>query len=145
MGPALRGTLVASADADARRGLGPPDEGDPARGFDFPVDRQHFPASRFRHVDDPGVPGCLVRMHPDKTRLVYCKDYKRHLDFDQVTFTFCAYMFRPRKAFDKNRKRSYTGFLPAAAPGKLTDMSRKAASWRLHRRTTQTLDDLAED
>jgi RNA-directed DNA polymerase len=35
--------------------------------------------------------------------------------------------------------------LPAVAPGKLTDMSRKAASWRLHRRVTWTLNDLAEE
>jgi group II intron reverse transcriptase/maturase len=84
-------------------------------------------------------------MHPDKTRIVYCKDYKRRQDFEQVTFTFCGYMFRPRKAFDKARRTSYTGFLPAAAPGKLTDMSRKAASWRLHRRTTWSLNDLAEE
>jgi group II intron reverse transcriptase/maturase len=85
-----------------------------------------------------------LQLHPDKTRIVYCKDYKRHQDFEQVTFTFCGYTFRPRAAFDKVRKRSYTGFLPAVAPGKLTDMSRKAASWRLHRRTNSTLDDLAE-
>lgn len=83
-------------------------------------------------------------MHPDKTRIVYCKDYKRRREFEQVSFTFCGYMFRPREAFDKARKKSYTGFMPAAAPGKLTDMSRKAASWRLHRRTNSTLDDLAE-
>ena len=83
-------------------------------------------------------------MHPDKTRIVYCKDYKRHQEFEQVSFTFCGYMFRPREAFDKARKKSYTGFMPAVAPGKLTDMSRKAASWRLHRRTNSTLDDLAE-
>jgi RNA-directed DNA polymerase len=83
-------------------------------------------------------------MHPDKTRIVYCKDYKRHQEYEQVSFTFCGYMFRPREAFDKDRKRSYTGFIPAVAPGKLTDMSRKAASWRLHRRTNSTLDDLAK-
>jgi group II intron reverse transcriptase/maturase len=83
-------------------------------------------------------------MHPDKTRIVYCKDYKRHQEFEQVSFTFCGYMFRPREAFDKARRKSYTGFMPAVAPGKLTDMSRKAASWRLHRRTNSTLDDLAE-
>jgi RNA-directed DNA polymerase len=83
-------------------------------------------------------------MHPDKTRIVYCKDYKRRQEFEQVSFTFCGYMFRPREAFDKARKKSYTGFMPAVAPGKLTDMSRKAASWRLHRRTNSTLDDLAE-
>ena len=62
-----------------------------------------------------------------------------------MSFTFCGYAFRPREAFDKKRKEAFTGFLPAVAPGKLTDMSRKAASWRLHRRTTWTLDGLAEE
>jgi len=84
-------------------------------------------------------------MHPEKTRIVYCKDSKRRQDYGQVTFTFCGYMFRPREAFDKIRKRSYTGFLPAVAPGKLTDMSRKAAAWRLHRRTNSTLEDLTQE
>src|SRR5262249_21971145 len=84
-------------------------------------------------------------MHPDKTRIVYCKDDRRRLDYLQVTFTFCGYAVRPRKAYDKVRKRARTGFLPAVAPGKLTDMSRKVASWRLHRRTNSTLDDLAEE
>jgi hypothetical protein len=39
----------------------------------------------------------------------------------------------------------FSSFLPAVDPGKLTDMSRKVASWRLHRRTTSSLDDLAKD
>src|SRR5262249_28063113 len=85
-----------------------------------------------------------LQLHPDKTRIVYCQDSKRRLDYDQVTFTFCGYAFRPRKAYDKVRKKAFTGFLPAVAPEKLTNMSRKVASWRLHRRTTRTLDDLAE-
>ena len=84
-------------------------------------------------------------LHPDKTRIVYCKDDKRHLKYDQVTFTFCGYQFRPRKAFDKRRSRSFTGFLPAVAPGKLTDISRKIASMRLHRRTNTTLDAIAKE
>ena len=60
---------------------------------------------RFKITREDLVADIGLLLHPDKTRLVYCKDYKRHLDFDQVTFTFCGYMFRPRKAFDKNRKR----------------------------------------
>src|SRR6266511_2179450 len=86
-----------------------------------------------------------LRLHPDKTRVVYCKDDRRRLDYDRVTFTFCGYTFRPRKAYDKVRKKPYTGFLPAVAPGKLTDVSRKVASLRLHRRTTWNLEDLAEE
>jgi len=133
-------------------------------GFDLWMTRE-FPGVWFERFADDVVVHCVterqarqvreaigrrladvgLQLHPDKTRLVYCKDYKRCLDYDQVSFTFCGYMFCPRKAYDKVRKKAYTGFLPAVAPGKLTDMSRKAASWRLHRRTTQTLDDLARE
>jgi RNA-directed DNA polymerase len=86
-----------------------------------------------------------LELHPDKTKIVYCKDRRRRQDYNQVSFTFCGFTFRPREAYDRKRKQAFTGFMPAVAPEKLTDMSRKAASWRLHRRTTLTLDDLAED
>jgi group II intron reverse transcriptase/maturase len=133
-------------------------------GFDLWMGRE-FPAVWFERFADDVVVHCVTErqarqvwaaigrrfadigllLHPDKTRLVYCKDGRRHLDVEQVSFTFCGYLFRPREAFDKVRERAFTGFLPAVAPDKLTEMSRKAASWRLHRRTTWTLDDLAKD
>jgi RNA-directed DNA polymerase len=133
-------------------------------GFDMWMVRE-FPTIWFERFADDVVVHCVTErqarvvqdaigrrlaevgllMHPDKTRIVYCKDGRRRLDFEQVSFTFCGYMFRPRKAYDKVRKETYTGFLPAVAPGKLTDMSRKAAAWRLHRRTNSTLEDLAEE
>jgi group II intron reverse transcriptase/maturase len=133
-------------------------------GFDMWMVRE-FPTVWFERFADDVVVHCVTErqarqvqdaigrrlaevgllMHPDKTRIVYCKDSRRRLDFEQVSFTFCGFTFRPREAFDKVRKESYTGFLPAVAPGKLTDISRKAASWRLHRRTNSTLEDLAEE
>jgi len=131
-------------------------------GLDMWLTRE-FPAVTFERFADDAVIHCVterqarqvreavgrrfadigLELHPDKTRIVYCKDSKRRLDFDQVSFTFCGYAFRPREAFDKKRQESYTSFLPAAAPEKLTNMSRRVASWRLHRRTNGTLDDLA--
>jgi hypothetical protein len=85
-----------------------------------------------------------LELRPDKTRTVYCQDGSRRKAWDgPVSFTFCGYTFRPRKAYNKKSKEIFTGFLPAVAPGKLTDMSRRVASWRLHRRTTLTLNDLA--
>jgi group II intron reverse transcriptase/maturase len=133
-------------------------------GFDMWMVRE-FPTVWFERFADDVVVHCVTErqarqvqdaigrrlaevgllMHPDKTRIVYCKDNRRRLDFEQVSFTFCGFMFRAREAYDKVRKESYTGFLPAVAPGKLTDISRKAASWRLHRRTNSTLEDLAEE
>jgi len=133
-------------------------------GLDMWLTRE-FPAVTFERFADDAVIHCVterqarqvreavgrrfadigLELHPDKTRIVYCKDSKRRLDFDQVSFTFCGYAFRPREAFDKKRQESYTSFLPAAAPEKLTNMSRRVASWRLHRRTNGTLDDLAAE
>src|ERR1039458_3861932 len=52
-------------------------------------------------------------------------------------------MFRPRKAYNNRRRVTLTGFLPAVSPGKLTLMSRRVASWRIHRRVNLTLEDLA--
>ena len=86
-----------------------------------------------------------LELHPDKTRIVYCKDSRRRQEFELASFTFCGFTFRPRRAYNTKQGQVFTSFLPAVAPGKLTDMSRRVASWRLHRRTTLTLDDLAED
>src|SRR5674536_18097 len=61
MGPAVCGALVAGPDADDRWDHGRPGEGDPARGSDLPVDRQHLPALWLRRLDDPGISGCPVR------------------------------------------------------------------------------------
>ena len=51
----------------------------------------------------------------------------------------------PTGSYNDVERKAFIGFLPAASPDKLTDMSRKAAAWRLHRRTTSTLDDLARE
>jgi RNA-directed DNA polymerase len=86
-----------------------------------------------------------LELHPDKTRIVYCKDSRRRGTYEQVSFTFCGYTFRPRRAYNKRTGEVFTGFLPAVSPEQLTAMSRRVASWRLHRRTTVTLDDLAAE
>jgi RNA-directed DNA polymerase len=86
-----------------------------------------------------------LELHPEKTRIVYCKDSNRRGDYEHVSFVFCGYTLRPRKAYNKRTGEAFTGFLPAVSPGKLCEMSRRAASWRLHRRVNLTLDDLAEE
>jgi RNA-directed DNA polymerase len=84
-----------------------------------------------------------LELHPDKTRIVYCKNSNLRGTYEQVSFTFCGFTFRPRKAYNKRTGEVFTGFLPAVSPGKLTAMSRRVACWRIHRRVNLTLDDLA--
>ena len=124
---------------------------------------REFPAVPFERFADDAVIHCasesqarLVRdavarrlvavgleLHPDKTRIVYCKDSRRRGTFEEISFTFCGYTFRPRRAYNSRTGEVFTGFLPAVAPEKLALMSRRVASWRLHRRTTLDLEDLA--
>jgi RNA-directed DNA polymerase len=37
-----------------------------------------------------------LRLHPDKTRIVYCKDGRRRAEHEHTSFTFLGYAFRAR-------------------------------------------------
>jgi RNA-directed DNA polymerase len=42
-----------------------------------------------------------LTLHPVKTKVVYCKNYKRNEEHEENTFTFVSYTFRPRAALSK--------------------------------------------
>jgi RNA-directed DNA polymerase len=99
-----------------------------------------------RHVWDAldaRLTGLGLQLHPDKTRIVYCKDNRRRGSHEHTSFTFLGYTFRPRKA--KGRDGGlYLGFLPAVSAAALKKMSRKLRRWRLHLWITRSLDELAD-
>jgi hypothetical protein len=83
-----------------------------------------------------------LRLHPTKTRIVYCKDGKRRLDHEHTEFTFLGYTFRARAARDRNGV-NFTSFLPAISKDALKKVSGEVRRWRLHLRTGHTLAELA--
>ncbi|WP_225978827.1 reverse transcriptase domain-containing protein, partial [Gandjariella thermophila] len=74
-----------------------------------------------------------LRLHPDKTRIVYCKDGKRRGSYEHTSFTFLGFTFRARKARSRNGT-FFTSFLPAISKDALKKISREVRSWRLHMR-----------
>ncbi|ABW12815.1 RNA-directed DNA polymerase (Reverse transcriptase) [Parafrankia sp. EAN1pec] len=86
-----------------------------------------------------------LEAHPDKTRIVYCKDSNRGGDYENTSFTFLSYTFRPRVAWNGTQKKRFTSFIPGAAPDRVASFSREMRDLRLHRRTNLTLDQLAAD
>lgn len=85
---------------------------------------------------------CGLTMHPEKSKIVYCRQSKRTKVYPIVQFTFLGFTFRPRIA--KNKQGGYfTGFLPAVSDTALKRMRQTVRSWRLHRRTQATLQELA--
>jgi group II intron reverse transcriptase/maturase len=84
-----------------------------------------------------------LRLHPAKTKIVYCKDRNRRLDGENTSFTFLGYEFRARKAPARDGTSIFAAFLPAVSKDALKRMSEEVRSWRIHLRTTADLDELA--
>jgi RNA-directed DNA polymerase len=83
-----------------------------------------------------------LELHPDKTRLVYCKDADRRDDHEVTSFVFLGYEYRPRLAKNKHGKH-FVSFLPAVSREAMKAMGREIRSWHWARRSDKSLDDLA--
>ncbi len=86
--------------------------------------------------------GLGLQLHPDKTRIVYCQQDGREDSYEHTSFTFLGYTFRKRTAQGAGG-HLFNGFLPAVSKDATRKMSRALRSWRLHRWTTLSLDELA--
>jgi RNA-directed DNA polymerase len=85
---------------------------------------------------------CKLELHPEKTRIVYCKNSNRRKDYPAVSFDFLGFTFRPRMA--KNREGTYyTNFSPAVSNAAGKDMRQQSRRWRLHRRSDLSLEELS--
>lgn len=83
-----------------------------------------------------------LELHPDKTRIVYCKDADRTGSSEHEKFTFLGYEFRPRLAKNRHGKH-FVSFLPAVSTDAMKAMGAEIRSWSLGRRSDKSLDDLA--
>ncbi|WP_158895906.1 group II intron reverse transcriptase/maturase [Amycolatopsis anabasis] len=99
---------------------------------------RHVLAALAERMEDVGL-----RLHPDKTKIVYCKDSRRRGAFEHTAFAFLGYTFRPRRARYPDGK-AFTSFLPAVSAGALKAMGQRVRSWRIHMRVRDDLADLAE-
>ena len=86
---------------------------------------------------------CGLEMHPEKSRIVYCRDINRKETFPVIQFTFLGYSFRPRKAVDKYG-RVYVNFAPAVSREALTSMRQTVRGWHLQLKCDKSLEDLSD-
>lgn len=85
---------------------------------------------------------CKLERHPDKTRIVYCKDDDRRGDYPDITFDFLGYTFRPRRS--KNRFGKYfINFTPAVSNKASKAMRQTIRGWRMHLKPDKEIDDLS--
>lgn len=87
---------------------------------------------------------CL-RLNEAKTKIVYCKDYRRKGDHDKVQFGFLGFSFQPRQAQSRRESgTSYTAFTAEISrenQQKIREGIRESVNWR---DTTMELKEIAE-
>jgi len=85
---------------------------------------------------------CKLELHPQKTKLVYCKDEDRRGQNDHEKFDFLGYTFRARRSWNRWGK-FFVNFSPAVSNDAATKMRRTMRIWRLHLRSDLAIEDLA--
>jgi RNA-directed DNA polymerase len=132
--------------------------------FDLWLERE-FPTVEFERYADDAVVHCStqgqarevlaalsmrmeqvgLRLHPDKTKIVYCKDSNRRGNPEVTSFTFLGSTFRPRGARNPKSGKVFTSFLPAVSLEALKKMGRRVRELRIHKWVRTDLEDLAAE
>ena len=124
---------------------------------------REYPTIRFERYVDDAVVHCVsksqaitvaraiadrmvevgLQLHPDKTKIVYCKDENRRLDHEHTEFTFLGFTFRTRAARRKNGT-VFASFLPAISKDALNKISGEVRRWQLHHWTGHSFGEVAK-
>ena len=85
---------------------------------------------------------CGLELHPEKTKIVYCKDDDRRGRYRNEKFDFLGYTFRARGS--KNwRGKHFINFSPAISAKAGKRIRQEIRSWKLHLRSDKSLTDLS--
>lgn len=87
---------------------------------------------------------CGLELHPEKTKIVYCKDSNRKDDYHNTKFTFLGYDFRRREAYNAKTKKSFATFSPAISNEAGKSIREKIRKMRIRKRTTWSLESIAD-
>lgn len=88
---------------------------------------------------------CKLDVHPEKTKIVYCKDDKRGGGGNtNVQFDFLGYTFRAR-ATRAGKGNLFTGFNPAISAKATKRIKERVRELKLVSRTTQTLEEIGAE
>lgn len=85
---------------------------------------------------------CELELHPDKTKIVYCKDNHRRGEYPVTSFDFLGFTFMPR--LSKSRYGSlFLNFSPALSNKAGKAIREQCHQWNIHRRSDTSLEDLS--
>ena len=87
---------------------------------------------------------CGLELHPDKTKIVYCKDGQRKGEYANTTFDFLGYTFRRRLVKCGDRNSFFVSFTPMVSKIALKSMRAEIRRRGLRNRTEFSLKEIAK-
>ncbi|WP_250296696.1 group II intron reverse transcriptase/maturase [Wolbachia endosymbiont of Oedothorax gibbosus] len=85
-----------------------------------------------------------LRLHSEKTQVVYCKNSNSKNAFPKQSFDFLGYTFRPREAKSKIGKY-FVGFLPAISNKAKKKITQTIRSWKIYQFTGKKLEEISKE
>jgi RNA-directed DNA polymerase len=86
---------------------------------------------------------CGLQLHPEKTKIVYCKDGSRKEKHPSTSFDFLGYTFRPRLVRNRKRNSLFVSFTPAVCKTAINSMRSQIRRSNIRNRSDLGLDAIA--
>jgi RNA-directed DNA polymerase len=86
---------------------------------------------------------CGLELHPNKTKIIYCKDSNRKGTYPINQFDFLGYTFRQRVVKNDKINKTFVSFSPAVSKDAAKSMRAKIRAMGLRNKTDLKLDNIA--
>lgn len=86
---------------------------------------------------------CGLELHPDKTKIVYCKDGSRKKDYPNKSFDFLGYTFRGRPCKNTKHNSMFISFTPAVSKEAQKSMRKVTKKSKVRKRSDLSLNDIS--
>lgn len=99
-------------------------------------------ALTMRKVIAERLQNCGLELHPEKTKIVYCKDDDRRRTYLHEKFDFLGYTFRARGSMTRKGKH-FVNCSPAISATAAQAIRTEVRSWKLPQRSDKAIEDLS--
>lgn len=96
-------------------------------------------AERMLYLINQRMNNIDLELHPDKTKIVYCKDYRRKEKYPIVKFDFLGYSFQPRTTKSKRTSGFFLGFDCAISMSSCKRIADKLGELKIEKMTFKSI------
>ena len=86
---------------------------------------------------------CKLELHPIKTKIVYCKDVVRKLEYENIKFDFLGYSFQPR-VLRSRAGNLFVRFTPAMSKVSAKRIRERIKSWNIQLQSSVDIEHLSQ-